>query len=65
MQRTAMGRKSAFGLKLLPTSFITLLSAQLALIAAALPLVLYAPVAIAQTQSAEAVGKLAQAITVV
>lgn len=59
-----MGRKSAMGVKLLRTYCIALIGAQPALLAAALPVLMDAPAAIAQAQSAEAVAKVAQAITV-
>ena len=64
MKGTATGCKPPFALKLVRTSCIALLGVQPAVLAAALPVALQAPAAIAQVQSAEAVAKLAQAITV-
>ena len=52
------------GVKLLRTYCIALIGAQPALLAAAVPVLMDAPAAIAQAQSAKAVGKVAQAITV-
>jgi len=49
---------------MLRAACITLLSAQVPALVATLPLGLHAPAATAQTQSAEAVAKVAQAITV-
>lgn len=51
-------------MKLRHLSCNALLSAQIAMILAALRLTLYAPPALAQTESAEAVGRVAEAITV-
>jgi hypothetical protein len=52
------------GVKLLRTYCIALIGAQPALLAAAVPVLMDAPAAIAQTQSVDTVAKVAQAITV-
>lgn len=64
MQHPTSGKPFSFDFKLLRTVCIALLSAEVPLLVATLPLGLHAPAAIAQTQSAEAVAKIAKGVTV-
>ncbi len=64
MQRPTTAKPFSFDFKLLRTACIALVSAQVPLLAATLPLGLHAPAVIAQTQSAEVISKIAKAITV-
>lgn len=64
MQRPTSGKPFSFDSKLLQTACIALLSAQVPLLVATLPLGLHGPAAIAQAQSAEMIGTIAKSITV-